>query len=371
MLRRSVQIKPMKNVLIIDGGGAYSFNMARSLSYCEDYQLHLLVDVQAHIPHRLDYVQYHEAEQLDNEGQWLNAIISLLQTQNIDLLFAGDEAATRFLITHQQQLSAHVTVPALPDLAAFDLARNKSSLSRYMAEHRLSQPATFIYDPAENNGDFSELSALRFPVLFKLPAGVGGEGIRKFSDQSSLVDYLRSNPPREAILCQEFIEGRDICISVLCRDGEITACTIQQCLIDNPKAYAPSLAVEFVHNDHVYKEAARLMKLLNWQGVAHIDMRLHEASGEVYIIEVNPRFWESLMASVAAGVNFSWLYCQQMLQQPFEFKGFKSIQYIRIRTLLECLSGRHRLRSPCRPLAVRTGLTFHLYSLRRWLRLHH
>ncbi len=371
MLARSVQIKSMKNVLIIDGGGAYSFNMARSLSYCKDYQLHFLVDVQAHIPHRLKYVHYHEAEQLDNEAQWLSAIISLLQTQDINLLLAGDETATRFLITHQQQLSAYVTVPALPDLAAFDLARNKSSLSRFMAEHRLSQPATFIYAPAQTNSDLSELSTLRFPLLFKLPSGVGGEGIRKFSDQSSLTDYLNSNPPHEAILCQEFIEGRDICISVLCRDGEITAYTIQQCLIDNPKAYAPSLAVEFVHNDNVYKEAARLMKLLNWQGVAHIDMRLHEASGTVYVIEINPRFWESLMASVAAGVNFSWLYCQLMLQQPFEFRGFKPIQYIRIKTLLQCLLGRHRLRLPCRPLAVRTGLSFHLYSMRRWLSLKH
>lgn len=361
----------MKNVLIIDGGGAYSFNMARSLSYCKDYQLHLLVDTQAHIPHRLKYVHYHEADQLDNEAQWLSAIVSLLQTQNIDLLLAGDELSTRFLIMHQQQLSRYVTVPALPDLAVFDLARNKSSLSRFLAEHRLSQPNTFIYDPAEHNNDLSGLSAMRFPLLFKLPSGVGGAGIRKFSDQSSLTDYLHSNPPDEAILCQEFIEGRDICISVLCCDGEISAYTIQQCLIDNPKAYAPSLAVEFVHNDNVYTEAARLMKLLNWQGVAHIDMRLHEASGEVYIIEINPRFWESLMASVAAGVNFSWLYCQQMLQLPFEPGDFRPVQYIRIKTLLRCVLGLHSLRSRCRPLAVRTGLTFHLYSLRRWFSLKH
>jgi predicted ATP-grasp superfamily ATP-dependent carboligase len=359
----------MKNILIIDGGGAYSFNMARSLSYCKDYRLHLLLDSQAHIAHRLNHVQYHVADQLDSESQWLKAILRLVQTQGIELLLAGDELATRFLIMYQSQLVPHVTVPALPDLAAFDLARNKSSLSRFMAMHRISQPATFIYDPAEGNLDSGGLSALHFPVLFKLSSGVGGEGIRKFSDQSSLTDYLQSNPPDEAILCQEFIEGRDICISVLCRDGEITAYTIQQCLIDNPKAYAPSLAVEFVHNDNVYREAARLMKLLNWQGVAHIDMRLHEASGEVYIIEVNPRFWESLMASVAAGINFSWLYCQQMLKLPLEFRRFKPVQYVRIRTLVQCLLGQHTLRSRCRLLALRTGLTFHFYSLRRWLGL--
>lgn len=234
-----MQIDDMKNILIIDGGGAYSFNMARSLSYCKDYRLHLLLDSQAHLAHRLNHVHYHVADQLDNESQWLKAILHLVQAQDIDLLLAGDEHATRFLIVHRSKLESHVTVPALPDLAAFDLARNKSTLSRFMAKHGLSQPATFVYDPAASGSDSSGLSELHFPVLFKTSSGVGGEGIRKFSDQSSLRDYLQSNPPDEAILCQEFIEGRDICISVLCRDGEITAYTIQQCLVDNPKAMHP------------------------------------------------------------------------------------------------------------------------------------
>ncbi len=46
------------------------------------------------------------------------------------------------------------------------------------------------------------------------------------------------------------------------------------------------------------------MKNLHWNRIAHIDLR-YDIDGNLYIIEVNPRFWESLLASLSAGINFS------------------------------------------------------------------
>ena len=350
-----------KKILIIDGSESYSFGMARSLSYCKDYEIHLLVLTTKKHLSKLRFVHCHTVESYEADD-WMKAIESVVKKFNIDLTIAAGEKGIKFLIEHQASLSAITRLPVLPSRQSFDIASNKARLSEFISENDLSQPRTFLY---KKGVDLAGLSQLEFPVLIKLPSGEDGKGIERFEDLTTLTEYLLAHDFDEDVLCQEFVRGHDICASVMCKDGEITAYTIQQCLIENPKSYSPSLAVEFVYNENVMNEASRIMKLLNWQGVAHIDMRLNESTGQVYVLEINPRFWESLMASLFAGVNFTWLYCQQMLNFPIEYYGFAQIQFMRLKTFFEWALGKHKLLSAWRPLSLRTGLTYHLHGLRR------
>jgi carbamoylphosphate synthase large subunit len=340
--------------------------MAASLTYCKDYELHVITLPSEKRLLRLTYVQCHAIDTYDDIDKWLDTIASIVKEYRIDLVIAGDEDATELLIDHQDSLSSITTLPALPTKHSFDVARNKLKLFELMLENELSQPNAFIY---RGDGNLAGLEHLDFPVLVKLQTGHSGSGIRKFASAVELEEYLLNHGSDEEVLCQEYIAGRDICISVLCKDGDITAYTIQQCLIHNPKPYAPCLSVEFLENDEVLQQASRLMAVLGWQGVAHIDMRIDESTGQVYVIEINARFWGSLLASLVAGVNFARLYCQQNLELPAEFRGYRHIQFVRIRPLLKCIVGKLRPLSPWRPWLLRTGLTLHLYRLRRWFSL--
>jgi len=354
----------MKKVLIIDGSGDYSFSMSRSLSYCVEYELHLLALASDKLSPGLKYANCHYVDGYSDAERWIEAIEAIVKQYAIDLIIAGSESAIEFLILHQQRLSLFVNLPELPSKSTFDIAKNKARLSEYISANGLSQPKTFVY---RQNVDLAGISELTFPVLLKLPTEGGGAGIQKFKDESSLKEYLLANDFSEDVLCQEFIDGRDICMSVLCKEGEITAYTIQQTLIEAPKLYAPALTVEFLHNENVLSEVSQLMRLLGWQGVAHIDMRLDEKTGQVYVIEINPRFWMSLMASLIAGVNFTWLYCQQMQNLSCKFNGYNFIQVIRAKTLCKCLFGGYKSLSPLRLFSMRTGLSFRLYALRRFM----
>jgi hypothetical protein len=52
------------------------------------------------------------------------------------------------------------------------------------------------------------------------------------------------------------------------------------------------------------------MRRVKWTGIAQLDLRRDSRTGQVLIIEVNPRFWGSLLASASAGVNFPILSCR-------------------------------------------------------------
>ena len=54
---------------------------------------------------------------------------------------------------------------------------------------------------------------------------------------------------------------------------------------------------------------ARMVAAFNWNGVAHVDLR-DVVDGHIEIIEVNPRFWGSVLGSLHAGINFPDLACQ-------------------------------------------------------------
>ena len=72
----------------------------------------------------------------------------------------------------------------------------------------------------------------------------------------------------------------------------------------------------------------KLMKSLNWSGVANIDWRYDENNKVFKIIEINTRFWLSTDASSIAGVNFPYLYCLSSLGNEIKLQKTESISYL-------------------------------------------
>ena len=46
------------------------------------------------------------------------------------------------------------------------------------------------------------------------------------------------------------------------------------------------------------------MQALKWSGIVNIDFIYDENDKQAKILEVNPRYWQSLLGSLFAGVNF-------------------------------------------------------------------
>ena len=64
---------------------------------------------------------------------------------------------------------------------------------------------------------------------------------------------------------------------------------------------------ETVEDNVFLPSAEKLVKALNWNGVAQFDFRWSgQADDPAYLIEVNPRFWAGLFHSVQSGVDFPW-----------------------------------------------------------------
>lgn len=78
----------------------------------------------------------------------------------------------------------------------------------------------------------------------------------------------------------------------------------------------PSAFRESVDIPELEDAGLRLLKELDWHGLAMVEFKRHD--GEFKLMEINPRFWSSLPFSVAAGVDFPYQYYCLSTGEPVE-----------------------------------------------------
>jgi predicted ATP-grasp superfamily ATP-dependent carboligase len=90
--------------------------------------------------------------------------------------------------------------------------------------------------------------------------------------------------------------------------------------------------------------AKKLIHELGWSGVANIDMRFDARHKIPMVLELNGRYWRSLLGSLNAGVNFPLLACEMCLGEiKANRKPHKARYFSRKESALLSLVGGGRL----------------------------
>jgi predicted ATP-grasp superfamily ATP-dependent carboligase len=244
-------------------------------------------------------------------GCWLSRIGEIVAERRIDVVLPISEFAIKTLSEHRQALSWATTLPQLPDPHSFDKAIDKAKLADFLGSHGLPHPPTVVVTSGVPVHD--RLSALEFPVLATPPLSSGGIGIRRFESLEGLAGFFAQQPSDERWVVQTIIEGRDVGVNVLCRDGWILAATVQHAIKESSNPFESPIGIEFRDDPPAMNVAKRLIHELGWSGVANIDMRYDARHKSPIVLELNGRYWFSLLGSLNAGVNFPLLACEMCL----------------------------------------------------------
>ncbi|MBD1262793.1 ATP-grasp domain-containing protein [Maribacter polysiphoniae] len=269
-----------------------------------------------------------------NELEWIANINAELLKHDIDLIMPIFEDGIRTLIKFKKYVKENHKLVVLPVLKDFEIANNKALLAKHLVENDISGPMIYHI----NKDNYQAVKEKDFPLLVK-PLNVtdGGSGILLFKQKEEFQDYFKQIKREHNFIFQEFIGGYDIDCSVLCDQGDIRAFTIQKGVLYGAKKFAPPIGVQFLYEENLYTVVKKLMKTLNWSGVAHIDLRFDQNDGKFKVIEVNTRYWGSLDASLAAGINFPYLYYLISTNKKFKRPTYNYIEFLSIKGLLKRL----------------------------------
>lgn len=307
------------NVLITDGEIKFSLQVIKCLASHKCIDIHLLSKhewVETRFSRHLKSFSYYRKEDIKYADDWKKIIQHEIIDKKIDVIFPVNVTEIRLLSEMQEELKILCPNFLLPSTESFDIANNKWELFKFLKENNLNRPETFNSE----NIVADDIPKLDFPVLVKPLSSSGGYGIRKIDSMKSLKTILKE---QNQTIIQEFIHGYDLDMSVLCKDGNILAYTIQKGYMLNKQEYSSPYAVEFIPNDDVFKLVQQLMKKLNWSGLAHIDLRYDELNKSFKIIEINPRIWGSIELSKCVGIDFPYLYCLSSMKHTYEIPQYR------------------------------------------------
>lgn len=292
-------------ILIPDGEGYYTYVTLSCFSEARNCKLYVMSDTKSSEMRWSNLVEaYIYCPKEDYNEAWIAQINRICKTHDIDVIMPTSDIGIGNIIKYGHLIDQKAKLTLVPPSHSFDIAMDKALLASHIKDKHYS-PKTLIIEPDFDN---RLLNSLSFPLLLKPTLeNTGGKGIIKCKSAEAFKQLYAEGTITENYIAQEFIQGYDIDCSVICKSGEILVHTIQKGIMPGNTAYSPQLAFTFLENDKLLDVVKDLMQSLNWSGVAHVDLRYDVDAENFKVIEINPRFWGSVMASLKTNTNFPHL----------------------------------------------------------------
>lgn len=245
----------------------------------------------------------------------LPLIAAAVESAKIDVIVPSGFESLKFVSRHRDHLRRIARVTAVPSLEMIAELGNKRSFAEFCARHGIPHPRTVVIERADDV--LRDGLQATFPLMTKPYSMAEGKGIHRFDDRKELHAYLAAPRPDGQnalpLLLQEFVPGDDIDFNGFCAGGRLVAWNIQRFRWFG----AGTRWLQFERNDEVLRIGRRIVELTRYDGPIHIDMRIDSRDGSVKTIEVNPRFWGSLVASICDGVNYGGAAVRQAFDAAY------------------------------------------------------
>ena len=310
-------------VLVTDGGRGSAIAIVRSLG-----QRGWRVIVADSDPRSLGFRSRYAAERLvypSPEASPRELVATLRQAADdmaVDLIIPVTDAIILPLSQARSQFDG-VCKLALPDAAGLDVVTNKLRTLELANSLGVPTPQTCLVETV------SEAAALG--ARFGWPIVLKPQRSRVYRDKSAIETYsvcYGENPERLAeqmqrfegrcpVLLQEYCAGTGLGVEILADRGRVLAAFQHKRLREIPISGGVSAFRESVALDPVlYGHAERLMKALNWTGLAMVEFKVGRDGPK--LMEINGRVWGSLPLAVHSGMDFPGLLAELYLFGPPE-----------------------------------------------------
>ena len=324
------------SVLIPDGESVYTILVLRCLGQVKNVSIYVLANQPWVVSRFSRYTtQFFSYSKLNGDKGRLNEINKIIRKKKIDIILPVDEPLIHLLSKQREKLERNIPIAPIPNTEVLEIAQDKWLLAEWLKKEQLPSPPTILF---QNNATFSAtLSLLTFPVLLKPVYGGGGLGIRLFENAAELNNFCKDFNALEKHIVQSFIYGYDIGCNVLSKHGKILAYTIQKGFIRSSRPFTSSSNLDFYEDENVLLLVSKVIAKLKWTGIVNFDLRYDEQKNQLMVLEMNPRYWASLLGSLATGINFPYLSCILGLNRELPIVKAKPIRFVQAKVAFKIM----------------------------------
>lgn len=210
----------------------------------------------------------------------------------------------------------------IPDSMSLQVALSKYLTIEYASTLGIKVPWSAAFESPSSL--FDKLSDLREEGIFenfliKPERSSGSRGLVYLDNPMIIIDmnFLEELWSRYGTLVlQERVPSGGVSVGVsllLDQNSNLKAISSHKRIHSYPVSGGPSTFRETYSSNSLEESSMRLMKSLNWKGIAMVEWLIHPVTNEPYLIEINPRFWGSLELAIRSGVDFPTIYANLCL----------------------------------------------------------
>ena len=297
MLNKNNNLK----ILLTDGNYKHTWAAARALSTSK-----YTVDViggERSIASKSKHVRKNVFNSNSISNGNLNNFLELLKIEKYMVVLGIGASSIKFLSDNRSKVGKYTKL-LLPSKKALEICLDKNQTMKFASANKVNTPRTFSFT---NKEDISRLQDFDFfPIIVKNSIEIDNKISTLYISSK---EEFRKNLERQEFLfnggfmAQERIFGTAEAFFAIYDHGVLIDCFMHERLRENPITGGPSTKARSIYKQDLYKTGKTLLDKLAWHGVAMVEFK-RDINGELYLMEINPKFWGSLDLAIAAGVNF-------------------------------------------------------------------
>lgn len=308
------------HILLLDGHTVQSISVARALKKT-GYKVAAFISERISFGVVCRYIDKRIwAPKVTDSEKYIRFLCDYLARNRVDVIIPMYDDSAELLSRNKAMFEARFAVRcAVPDFPVFDKAHDKQKLMEFCRKRGFPHPAT-----ARLSEENIEMAAgyVGFPAIIKPNISAGARGIVQVD---SIEDIHRKFPViyRQFGACtlQHFINHSGVYYNVMLyrsARGHLAGQTVLKIMRYFPLKGGTSCYCETIRHDALMRICARVLDELQWVGFADFDIMEEKDTGELKIIEINPRIPASIHGAYVSGVNFPDIIVRDAMGESVE-----------------------------------------------------
>lgn len=269
-------------------------------------------------------------KETDDFEKYRDYIYDLLKKEAyVAVIPMNDESA--IVLSKYRQLFAKLTKYDLPEWKDFERAYDKHKLMEECRKGGFPHPKTIVV----NGGNIEniDLSDIKFPVLIKPNYSSGARGITHIKSEEELYQKFNSVYQKYGDChIQEFIPkgGAQVEFQLyINKKGELVQSSVIYKYRWYPNNGGSSCCNRSEVNERMVQTLYSLLKQIGWIGLADFDTIEDPRTGELLVMELNPRLPACVKTAYAAGIDWADVIVSEYLDIPHQKYEYRKDVFLR------------------------------------------
>lgn len=307
----------MANVLLL-GAGTQAFALLKSLHKTG----HRIVLLTSETGNYADVSKFLDERVLthysDNSSEYLEQVRGIIIERRVEVVIPMGDTSAEFLSRNKDVLS-RLTNFKVPSIVSFKKGYDKNQLMTLCQDRGYPHPYTIDLSKTSYE-DAAQFNSFPYPGILKPNRTTGGRGMTMINNYDELLRFypcIKSEYGEYHL--QQFIRegGRQVKVQLYVNEqGELLYSSVMEKVRWYPVKGGSSSCSVSIREPEIVNICYRILKDIHWEGFADFDTIGNPETGDLLIMEINPRLPACIGAAIEAGIDWGQIIVNECLNKP-------------------------------------------------------